>query len=79
MLHLLLILQYKYYGKKEVYKKFLEIEAVPFFKGEKNMKDLKKVYLELAEYFEESSEFQESNRYYKLAIMLLEEEGGVIV
>ncbi|MFJ8530809.1 helix-turn-helix domain-containing protein [Bacillus sp. NPDC094106] len=79
LLYLLLILQYKYFEKKEVYKKFLETEALPFFKAEKNIKDLKKVYLELAEYFEELLEFQESNRYYKLAIILLEEEGGVIV
>ncbi|HEK9101068.1 helix-turn-helix transcriptional regulator [Bacillus pfraonensis] len=78
ILYLLLMLQYKYFEKKEVYKRFLEMEAVPFFKNEKNVKDLKKVYLELAEYFEESLEFKESNRYYKLAIMLLEEEGGVI-
>lgn len=78
ILYLLLMQQYKYFEKKEVYKRFLEMEAVPFFKNEKNVKDLKKVYLELAEYFEESLEFKESNRYYKLAIMLLEEEGGVI-
>ncbi|MEH7457579.1 transcriptional regulator, partial [Bacillus sp. JJ1127] len=79
LLYLLLILQYKYFEKTEVYKKFLETEALPFFKAEKNIKDLKKVYLELAEYFEGLLEFQESNRYYKLAIMLLEEEGGIIV
>ncbi|ABS20867.1 tetratricopeptide repeat protein [Bacillus cytotoxicus] len=76
MLYLLLILQYKYFEKKEAYKRFLEAEAIPFFKAEENTKDLKKVYLELAECFEELSEFQESSHYYKLAVKLLEEEGG---
>ncbi|WP_459502517.1 helix-turn-helix domain-containing protein [Bacillus sp. C1] len=76
LLYLLLMLQYKYFEKKEIYKRFLELEAIPFFKVEENTKDLKKVYLEMAEYFEEVSEFEESNRYYKLAIALLEETGG---
>ncbi|MDM5153401.1 helix-turn-helix domain-containing protein [Bacillus sp. DX1.1] len=76
VLYLLLMLQYKYFEKKEIYIKFLEVEAIPFFKTEENTKELKKVYLELAEYFGGLSEFKESNRYYKLAIALLEEEGG---
>ncbi|KEK21622.1 tetratricopeptide repeat protein [Bacillus gaemokensis] len=76
MLYLLLILQYKYFEKKEVYKRFLEVEAVPFFKTEENTKDLKKVYLELAECFEELLEFKESSRYYKMAVNLLEEGGS---
>ncbi len=42
MLYLLLILQYKYFEKKEAYKRFLEAEAIPFFKAEENTKDLKK-------------------------------------
>ncbi|MGG5740241.1 MULTISPECIES: tetratricopeptide repeat protein [Bacillus cereus group] len=73
MLYLLLNLRYKYFEKRDVYKKFLETEVVPFFKVEENIKDLKKVYLELAEYLEECLDFKESNRYYKLAINLLEE------
>ncbi|MEN1937726.1 helix-turn-helix domain-containing protein [Paenibacillus sp. 102] len=75
-LHLLLILKYKYFEKKEAYKRFLETEAVPFFKTEENVKRLKKVYLELAEYFEGLLEYQESNRYYKLALALSEEGGN---
>ncbi|PGX50869.1 transcriptional regulator [Bacillus anthracis] len=73
MLYLLLSLRYKHFEERDVYKKFLEIEVVPFFKAEENIKDLKKIYLELAEYLEECSDFKESNRYYKLAINLLEE------
>ncbi|MGG4557939.1 helix-turn-helix domain-containing protein [Bacillus toyonensis] len=73
MLYLLLNLRYKYFEERDLYKKFLETEVVPFFKTEENIKDLKKVYLELAEYLEECSDFKESNRYYKLAITLLEE------
>ncbi|MEF7658948.1 helix-turn-helix transcriptional regulator [Bacillus sp. ZJS3] len=76
MLYTLLILQYKYFEEKGVYKKFLETEALTFFKQEENKKDLKKVYLELAKYHEEVLEFQESNRYYRLTINLLEEKGG---
>ena len=73
MLYLLLNLRYKYFEEKDLYKKFLETEVIPFFKTEENIKELKKVYLELAEYLEEFSDFKESNRYYKLAINLLEE------
>lgn len=76
MFHLLCMLRNKYFEKKEVYKKHLELEAIPFFKQEKNKKNLKKAYLELANYHEEFFKFQESNHYYKLAIELLEEKGG---
>ncbi len=71
MLYLLLSLRYKYFEERDVYKKFLEIEVVPFFKAEENIKDLKKIYLELAEYLEECSDFKESNRYYKLGDKLI--------
>ena len=50
MLYLLLNLRYKYFEERDLYKKFLETEAIPFFKAEENIKELKKVYLELAEY-----------------------------
>ncbi|EJS73100.1 transcriptional regulator [Bacillus cereus] len=76
MLYILFILQHKYFETKEGYKKFLEVDAIPFFRGEENKKELKAVYLELAQYHEELLEFQESNGYYKLAINLLEEKGG---
>ncbi|MEH7269875.1 transcriptional regulator, partial [Bacillus toyonensis] len=64
---------YKYFEKRDTYKRFLETEVVPFFKAENNIKDLKTIYLELAEYLEECADFKESNYYYKLAIKLLEE------
>lgn len=73
MLYLLLSLQYKYFEKRDTYKRFLETEVVPFLKAENNIKDLKTIYLELAEYLEECADFKESNYYYKLAIKLLEE------
>lgn len=76
MLYILLMLKHKYFETKDVYKKFLEVEAIPFFRGEENKKELKMVYLELAGYHEELLEFRESNNYYKLAINLLEEKGG---
>ena len=76
MLYILLMLKYKYFETKDVYKKFLEAEAIPFFRGEENKKELKMVYLELAGYHEELLEFRESNNYNKLAINLLEEKGG---
>ncbi|MEX0378258.1 transcriptional regulator, partial [Bacillus sp. S4] len=76
MLYILLMLKYKYFETKDVYKKFLEVEAIPFFRGEENKKELKMVYLELAGYHEELLEFRESNNYNKLAINLLEEKGG---
>ncbi|HDX9578270.1 TPA: helix-turn-helix transcriptional regulator [Bacillus pseudomycoides] len=71
-LYLLLMLRYKYFTEPSEYKVFLETEAIPFFKNAGNKKELKKVYLELAEYFENSSRFKESNHYYKLAIEALE-------
>ncbi|MGG2093753.1 helix-turn-helix transcriptional regulator [Bacillus sp. S13(2024)] len=71
-LYLLLMLRYKYFTEPSVYKVFLETEAIPFFKNTGNKKELKKVYIELAEYFEDSLQFKESNHYYKLAIEVLE-------
>ncbi|MGG2016747.1 tetratricopeptide repeat protein [Bacillus sp. S10(2024)] len=71
-LYLLLMLRYKYFTEPSVYKVFLETEAVPFFKNAGSKKELKKVYIELAEYFENFSQFKESNHYYKLAIEVLE-------
>ncbi|PHA01468.1 transcriptional regulator [Bacillus pseudomycoides] len=71
-LYLLLMLRYKYFTEPSVYKVFLETEAIPFFKNTGNKKELKKVYIELAEYFEDSLQFKESNHYYKLAIKVLE-------
>lgn len=76
MLYILSMLKNKYFETKDVYKRFLEVEAIPFFRGEENKKELKMVYLELAGYHEELLEFKESNNYYKLAINLLEEKGG---
>ncbi|MGH0951440.1 hypothetical protein ACQVTQ_30490, partial [Bacillus mycoides] len=76
MLYILLVLKHKYFETKDVYKKFLEVEAIPFYRSEENKKELKMVYLELAAYHEELLEFRESNNYYKLAINLLEEKGG---
>ncbi|WP_242222343.1 helix-turn-helix transcriptional regulator [Bacillus cereus group sp. BfR-BA-01380] len=71
-LYLLLMLRYKYFTEPSVYKVFLETEAIPFFKSAGSKKELKKVYIELAEYFESSLQFKESNHYYKLAIEVLE-------
>ncbi|SFJ56660.1 MULTISPECIES: helix-turn-helix transcriptional regulator [unclassified Bacillus (in: firmicutes)] len=71
-LYLLLMLRYKYYTEPSVNKVFLETEAIPFFKNAGSKKELKKVYIELAEYFENYSQFKESNHYYKLAIEVLE-------
>ena len=71
-LYLLLMLRYKYFTEPSVYKVFLETEAIPFFKNAGNKKELKKVYIELAEYFANSLQFKESNHYYKLAIEVLE-------
>ena len=71
-LYLLLMLRYRYFTEPSVYKVFLETEAIPFFKNAGNKKELKKVYIELAEYFENSLRFKESNHYYKLAIEVLE-------
>lgn len=71
-LYLLLMLRYKYFTEPSVYKVFLETEAIPFFKSAGSIKELKKVYIELAEYFSNSFQFKESNDYYKLAIEALE-------
>ena len=71
-LYLLLMLRYKYFTEPSVYKVFLETEAIPFFKNAGNIQELKKVYIELAEYFTNSLQFTESNHYYKLAIEALE-------
>lgn len=72
VLYLLVILQYKYFRTSDEYKKFLELEAIPFFKGEGNLVYLKQVYLEIAHYFEGIRNFEESSRYYKETISLLE-------
>ncbi|WP_020061258.1 helix-turn-helix transcriptional regulator [Bacillus sp. 123MFChir2] len=71
-LYLLLMLRYKHFTEPSVYKVFLETEAIPFFKNTGNKKELKKVYIELAKYFDNSLRFKESNHYYKLAIEALE-------
>ncbi|MGF9964806.1 tetratricopeptide repeat protein [Bacillus rhizoplanae] len=71
-LYLLLMLRYKYFAEPSAYKLFLETEAIPFFKSAGSIKELKKVYVELAEYFANCLEFKESNKYYKLAIEALE-------
>lgn len=72
VLYLLIILQYKYFRTSDEYKKFLELEAIPFFKSEGNLVYLKQVYLEIAHYFEGIRNFEESSRYYKETISLLE-------
>ncbi|MDM5187077.1 helix-turn-helix transcriptional regulator [Bacillus sp. DX4.1] len=72
-LYLLLMLRYKYFEETKAYKAFLETEAIPFFKVAGNKKELKKAYMELAEYFDELSDLKESNRYYKLVIEVLED------
>ncbi|MBY0599620.1 helix-turn-helix transcriptional regulator [Bacillus bingmayongensis] len=72
-LYLLLMLRYRYFEETKAYKVFLETEAIPFFKIAGNKKELKKAYMELAEYFEELSDLKESNRYYKLVIEVLED------
>ncbi|CAG9613031.1 Transcriptional activator NprA [Bacillus rhizoplanae] len=71
-LYLLLMLRYKYFAEPSAYKLFLETEAIPFFKSAGNIKELKKVYVEIAEYFANCLGFKESNKYYKLAIEALE-------
>ncbi len=79
VLYLLIILQYKYFRTSDEYKKFLELEAIPFFKSEGNLVYLKQVYLEIAHYFEGIRNFEESSRYYKETISLLEKRGGEII
>lgn len=71
-LYLILMLQYKYFGEVKEYKEFLELEAIPFYKSAGNKIELKKVYIELAEYFAQSLKFEQSNQYYKLVIEMLE-------
>ncbi|WP_433773143.1 tetratricopeptide repeat protein [Bacillus wiedmannii] len=71
-LYLLLMLRYKYFEEAREYKQFLELEAIPFYKSAGNKIELKKVYVELAEYFSESLQFEQSNHYYKLVIEMLE-------
>lgn len=71
-LYLILMLQYKYFGEAKEYKEFLELEAIPFYKSAGNKIELKKVYIELAEYFAQSLKFEQSNQYYKLVIEMLE-------
>ncbi|WP_243525826.1 helix-turn-helix transcriptional regulator [Bacillus pseudomycoides] len=72
-LYLLLMLRYKYFEEAKAYKSFLEAEAIPFYKSAGNKIELKKVYMELAEYFARLLHFEESNRYYKLVIEVLED------
>lgn len=72
-LYLLLMLRYKYFEDAKAYKSFLEAEAIPFYKSAGNKIELKKVYIELAEYFARLLHFEESNRYYKLVIEVLED------
>ncbi|MCP8969482.1 helix-turn-helix transcriptional regulator [Ectobacillus ponti] len=64
---------YKYCSNSKLYKEFLEKEAIPFFKDRKSWHNLKKVYLQLAEYFEMKLEYKESARYYKLAVQIAEQ------
>lgn len=71
-LYLILMLQYKYFEEAKEYKEFLELEAIPFYKSAGNKIELKKVYIELAEYFAQSLKFEQSNQYYKLVIEMLE-------
>ncbi|HGH7175582.1 TPA: tetratricopeptide repeat protein [Bacillus wiedmannii] len=72
-LYLILMLQYKYFEAAKEYKEFLELEAIPFYKSAGNKIELKKVYIELAEYFAQSLKFEQSNQYYKLVIGMLED------
>ena len=71
-LYLLLMLCNKYFEEAREYKQFLELEAIPFYKSAGNKIELKKVYMELAEYFSKSLNFEQSNHYYKLVIEMLE-------
>ncbi|MGD6892300.1 tetratricopeptide repeat protein [Bacillus mobilis] len=75
-LYLILMLQYKYFEEAKEYKEFLELEAIPFYKSAGNKIELKKVYIELAEYFAQSLKFEQSNQYYKLVIGMLEDHKG---
>ncbi|AFQ24369.1 tetratricopeptide repeat protein [Bacillus thuringiensis] len=70
-LYLLLMLRYKYFEEAKDYKLFLENEAIPLYKSAGNKIELKKVYVELAEHFSNLSRFEESNRYYRLVIDLM--------
>ena len=66
------MLKYKYFEEAQDYKQFLELEATPFYKSAGNKIELKKVYVELAEYFSKALQFEQSNHYYKLVIEMLE-------
>ncbi|MBO1579918.1 helix-turn-helix transcriptional regulator [Bacillus sp. XF8] len=74
MILLFCAFKYKYFEKPVEFKRFLETEAIPFFKNAGNVKELKNAYLELAMYFEEQNEYEESNKYYKEAIKVLEKK-----
>ncbi|WP_375705720.1 tetratricopeptide repeat protein [Bacillus anthracis] len=73
-LYLLLMLRYKYFEEAKDYKAFLENEAIPLYKSAGNKIELKKVYIELAEHFSSLSRFEESNRYYRLVIDLMNDK-----
>ncbi|MFX3623658.1 MAG: tetratricopeptide repeat protein [Ectobacillus sp.] len=75
-LYSLLVLYYKHYKKPLEYKELLEQKAIPFFKQTEQWSDLRKLYIELAEYFENILEYKESIRCYKLAVGILEKERG---
>ncbi|MFD3445861.1 tetratricopeptide repeat protein [Microbacteriaceae bacterium 4G12] len=77
LLLLLFMLKYKYFEQPFLYKEFLENEAIPFFSHNGELEELKKAYIELAEYFEQELNFEKSNNYYKLAISILE-RGDII-
>jgi tetratricopeptide (TPR) repeat protein len=74
MIYSFCIFKYKYFGESQEFKRFLENEAIPFFKSVGSMKELKNAYLELAMYFENEFKYEESNKYYKEAIKVLEEK-----
>ncbi|WP_369901074.1 tetratricopeptide repeat protein [Bacillus manliponensis] len=76
LLHLLLMLRYKYFEEPTAYKIFLETEAIPFFVKEGKSGDLKEAYMELGNYFEQKANFEKSSYYYKKAIKVLENMKG---
>ncbi|MGH0593852.1 helix-turn-helix domain-containing protein [Bacillus pretiosus] len=73
MIYSFCIFKYKYFGESQEFKRFLENEAIPFFKSVGSMKELKNAYLELAMYLENEFKYEESNKYYKEVIKVLEE------